>query len=153
VRVDDSLAAFIEAGLPTHLATSNARLVPNAARVTATRAEADREHLVVYVPEVAAAPLLDDLRDTGQAAVCIARPSDHHSCQVKGVFVDARPCREDERAFVMDQWARSLESMAVVGVPPAGAVHYATWPAVAIRLRVTACFDQTPGPGAGARLT
>ena len=38
VRVDDSLAAFIEAGLPTHLATSNARLVPNAARVTATRA-------------------------------------------------------------------------------------------------------------------
>ena len=126
--------------------------VPNAARATATRAEADREHLIVYVPDVAAGPLLDDLRDTGHAAVCIARPSDHHSWQLKGVFVDARPGGEDERTFVMDQWARSLESMAAVGVPPEGATHYATWPAVAIRLRVTACFDQTPGPGAGARL-
>lgn len=152
MRYDEPLAAFIEAGLPTHLATCNATLRPNGARATAARAEADREHLVVYVPEVAAGPLLQDLRDTGHAAVCIARPSDHRACQLKGVFVDARPGRDEEQAFVMDQWARSLESMAVVGVPPLGAQCYATWPCVAIRLRVTACFDQTPGPGAGARV-
>lgn len=150
--LDESLAAFIQEGLAINIGTRNARLEPNGARVSAVRVEADRATVVAYVPTIAAAPILADLRAHGQGALGFARPADDRACQVKGEFVDSWTATEAERAFVEAQLQGSVAQLGMVGIPPEALAHWVTWPCVAIRLRVTATFTQTPGPGAGAPL-
>lgn len=150
--IDRQLAAFLEEGLSTHIASRNARLEPNAARVTALVVEPDGRHVVAYVPAIGAAPILADLADNGQVALVCARPPDERGCQVKGMFIEAREAGEMERAVVSEQWERFRDKLALVGLPRVATDAWVTWPCVAIRLRVQALFDQTPGPGAGARL-
>jgi hypothetical protein len=146
------MAAFLQEGLPTHIGTRNADLEPSGARVTAVKVDADGEHVTVYVPLVAAAPLLDDLGANGQVAVVIARPADERSCQVKGTFVESWTPSADEEPFVMQQYERCLQALEVVGYPRSGTEGWRMWPCVAVRFRANALFTQTPGPGAGARL-
>ena len=74
------------------------------------------------------------------------RPTDERACQVKGTFVSARAAKASERALVMAQWEGLLAKPRAIGIPRASLTKWATWPAVAIRLRTTALFDQTPGP-------
>jgi hypothetical protein len=146
------MAAFLQEGLPAHIATRNAQLEPSGARVAAIRVDADGEHVTVFLPAVAAPPLLDDLRDNGQLAVVLARPVDERSCQVKGSFVASWTPTADEDTFIREQFDRALASLERVGIPRAGNEGWQMWPCVAVRFRAEALFTQTPGPNAGARL-
>jgi hypothetical protein len=150
--IGGQVARFLEEGIGIHLGTRNENLQPNGARAVAVKVEDDGAHVLVYVAQVAAERLLADLRANGQAAVGFGRPVDDRACQVKGVFVNARPATEDERRFVAVQWDRFLGQLEQIGIPRAGSAGWTTWPATAIRVRVTALFNQTPGPGAGAPL-
>jgi hypothetical protein len=151
--IDGALAAFLQEGVGIHIGTRNAALQPNGARAIAVRVEPDGEHLVVYVARVAAARILPDLESNGQAAVGFGRPVDDRACQVKGVFTGVREVTDDEGPAVLAQWDAFLGSLEKIGIPRAATRTWVTWPAVAIRLRANALFDQTPGPGAGAPLT
>ena len=144
------LAAFLESGVSIHIATRDAALVATGARVAAVRVTDDGTRLTVFVPNVAAAPLLDNLKANGQAAVAFGRPSDDRAFQVKGVFEKAAPATARDRAFITAQWNAFLEDLSSIGFAAEAAGGWHTWPAVAVRLRVTAVFAQTPGPGAGA---
>jgi hypothetical protein len=150
--IEPELRAFLEEGLGIHIASRTARLEPNGARAAAVKAEDDGLHLTVYVAHVASVRVLPDLIANGAAAVVFARPTDDRACQIKGIFVGARPAAEDERAFVDRQWGRFLANLEKIGIPREGAAAWITWPAVAIRLRATAVFEQTPGPDAGTLL-
>ena len=83
---------------------------------------------------------------------CLARPIDDRACQIKGVFAGARPATAEEEPFVIAQWERFLTSLEQIGISRAGLAGWSIWPSVAVRIRVTALFDQTPGPDAGAPL-
>jgi hypothetical protein len=151
--IGSELRLFLEEGLGVHVGTRNGQLEPNGARALALKVENDGAHVVVYMAKTAAARLMADLRGNGHAAVCVARPTDDRACQVKGLFVSARPARADERDHIVGQWERFLANLAAIGIPRQPAANWDTWPAVAIRLRATAVFDQTPGPSAGAPLS
>jgi hypothetical protein len=71
---------------------------------------------------------------------------------VKGVFAGARVLTADERPAVQAQWDRWLDRLTTIGFERRTFEHWTTWPCVAIRVRVNAIFNQTPGPGAGAPL-
>jgi hypothetical protein len=114
------------------------------------KVEDDARHLVVYVARVAAERLLPDLEANGQAAVGFGRPIDDRACQVKGVFIESRDAVVADRSIIDAQWDGFLSSLERIGIPRAATRGWVTWPAVAIRLRANAIFDQTPGPGAGA---
>jgi len=150
--LDRQLADFLEAGLAMHIASRNEHLEPNAAHVVALKVDDDLQHVIAFVPAVSAAPVLGDLRSNGQVAVVCTRPPDDKGCQVKGVFTDARDARTDEQPFVLNQWERFRDRLEQLGLPRAPTDGWVTWPCVAIRFRVNALFDQTPGPGAGAPL-
>lgn len=151
--IDRELAAFLQEGVGIHIGTRNQGRQPNGARAIAVVVEADGAHLVVYVARVAAARILPDLEANGQAAVSFGRPIDDRACQVKGEFTGVRDATDDERAAVLAQWDGFLGSLERIGIPRAATRTWVTWPAVAIRLRANALFNQTPGPGAGAPLT
>jgi hypothetical protein len=150
--INEELAAFLEEGIAIQLGTRNLHLEPSGARVVAVAVDADGTHLVAYVPEAAARHVVPDLESNGQAALVFARPPDERACQVKGIFAGARAATADERAAVLAQWDRWLDRLTTIGCPRAAFEHWETWPAVAIRVRVNAIFNQTPGPGAGAPL-
>jgi hypothetical protein len=150
--IDKELAAFLQEGIAIQIGTRNANLEPNGARVVAIKVEDDGQHVVAYVPKAAAPQVVPDLESNGQAALVFARPPDERACQVKGVFIEARAARASERSFVSEQWGRWVQRLGSIGFPPAATENWQTWPCVAIRMRVTALFNQTPGPGAGAAL-
>jgi hypothetical protein len=101
---------------------------------------------------VAAPQVLPDLEANGQAAVVFARPPDERACQIKGTFAGARPATDEDRAAVLAQWERWLDRLESIGYPRATSENWVVWPCVALRIRVQAIFDQTPGPNAGAEL-
>jgi len=146
------LAAFLEEGLGMHVGTRNAALEPNGVRGLAIRVDHDGDHLTVFVPAIAAGRVLPDLKSNQQITVSFGRPIDERACQVKGVFVEARDAREDERETVMAQWIGYKRSLEQIGIPRASTRDWVTWPAVALKFRATAVFEQTPGPAAGTPL-
>jgi hypothetical protein len=148
--LDDSLTAFLQQGVAINIGTRNARLEPSAAYVGAALVDADRKHLTVFVPAIGADAVLADLQANGQAAIVFARPEDDRACQVKGTFVSVRPASDDESALVHEQYAGFLRQLQIIGMPGESTRSWVVWPALAVRLRVTAVFDQTPGPKAGA---
>jgi hypothetical protein len=150
--IDAQLAAFLEEGLGIHIGARNERLRPSGARAVAVKVEEDGLHMVVYVADVAAPRVLADLQSNGQAAVVFGRPTDDRACQVKGLCVDVRPARAEERPLLEAQWNGFLEKLEWIGIPRATAMGWTTWPATAIRVKATALFEQTPGPQAGTPL-
>ena len=148
--IDVELAAFLQEGIAIQLGTRNERLEPNGVRVVSVAVDPDGRHIVAYVPDAAVAQVLPDLQSNGQAALVFARPPDERACQLKGTFTNAQPATAAERAGVEAQWDRWLDRLASIGVARATLEPWVTWPCTAIRLRVTAIFNQTPGPNAGA---
>lgn len=153
MTLDAEMTEFLQQGLAIHIGTRNERLEPNGARVVALRVEDDGQHLVAFVPAVAAPRVLENLQSNGQGAIAVARPSDDRAAQVKGIFVESWPATDAERPFVEAQWAACLRQLGIVGIPAEAATNWVVWPSVAIRLRVNALFDQTPGPKAGAKVS
>jgi hypothetical protein len=150
--IDKELAAFLEEGIGIQIGTRNAALEPNGARVVAVRVEDEGTHIVAFVPERTAAHVLPDLEANGQAALVFARPPDERSCQVKGTFAGMGATGAAEERFAREQWARWLQRLSTIGLPLATLEGWDAWPCVAIRIRVTALFNQTPGPNAGVAL-
>jgi hypothetical protein len=150
--IDEALAGFIHGGLAAHLGTRDAALHPNGTRLTAVRVEPGGTHVVAFIPEAGADAVLADLESNGQAAIAMARPTDDRSCQIKGTFVSSAPAAEADRAFALAQWGAFLKQLEMVGLPPRATANWSSWPCVAVRLRVTALFNPTPGPDAGAAL-
>jgi hypothetical protein len=152
--LDQSLTEFLEQGLAIHLGTRDAALRPNGCRVTAVRVESQGRHLVVYLPKAATPAVHEDLRSNGQAAVSFARPTDDRAVQVKGEFVSVRDVDPSEEAFVMGQWRALIGELDMIGLAALTSTNtWLMWPCVAVTIRVTAVFSQTPGPEAGAVLS
>ena len=152
--LDKTLTEFLEQGLAIHLGTRNAALRPNGCRVTAVRVEDQGRHLVAYIPMAATPAVLEDLRSNGQAAVSFARPTDDRAVQVKGEFISARDAEPSEETFVLGQWQCLLRELDMIGLAALTSTStWLMWPCVAITIRVTAVFSQTPGPEAGAVLS
>lgn len=147
--VPPALASFLEQGLSIHVGTRNDALMPTGARAAAAVVESGGDHMVVFVADVAAARLLDDIRRNGQLAVNFGRPEDDRACQVKGIVVDVRAAEAQERETILAQWHGFMAQLERIGIPRQMARGWAHWPATAIRIKITAVFEQTPGPLAG----
>ena len=150
--IDKELAAFLEEGVGIQIGTRSATLEPNGARVVAVRVEDGGTRITAFVPARAFALVASDLESNGQAALVFARPPDERSCQVKGVFEGIQAAGSADEQFVRTQWRRWLERLTTIGLPLSTMGGWDDWPCVAVRLRVTALFNQTPGPNAGAVL-
>ena len=150
--IDRQLAGFLEEGLGINIGTRDERLRPGGARAVAVKVDDDGLHFVVYLSDAAAGRILPDLHANRQAAVVFGRPADDRSCQVKGLFVGARPASAGERPIIDAQWEGFLRQLESIGIPRAASAAWSTWPATAVRLRATALFEQTPGPLAGTPL-
>jgi hypothetical protein len=150
-----SLAAFIQGGVGIHIGTCNSRLEPNGARALAVAVDEgeDGTYIEVYVAEAAATRLMPDLKENGRIAVSFGRPIDDRACQIKGEVVGVRAAEPGEHEAIKAQFEGFLTNLEHIGIPRAGAANWPVWPAVAIRLKPTTVFEQTPGPAAGTQVS
>ena len=151
--IDRQLASFLEEGLSIHIGTRKADLHPSGSRAAAVKIDPDGVHATVYVPDLGVTRILPDLESNGQVAVSCGRPVDDRACQFKGMVTGIRTATADERELIARQWQGFMGQLERIGIPADLALGWAHWPAVAVTLRVTSVFEQTPGPRAGTPLT
>lgn len=152
LELSEELAGFLQSGISVNIATRDEAMTPNGTRAWAVVFDPDRRHVTAFVTAATAEPLLRDLESNGQVALGFDRPSTNRACQIKGRFLGSRRCRPAERAEIERQFGGFLADLASIGYPPEMFAGWKRWPAVAVKLRVTDVFHQTPGPGAGERL-
>lgn len=150
--ISSDLAVFLESGLSIHVATRNARLVPDAVRAMGVRVEPGGEAVTVFLPAATAAAARANLADNGRIAVVFSRPADHRTFQLKGRAESVAPASEADRAVVERYRTALVAGLGAAGVPPAITRRLTSWPAHAVRFRVETIYVQTPGPGAGTPL-
>ena len=150
--ISNDLLEFIESGLSITVATRDGELQPNGAMAWAAQVDPDRAHLTVFLYEKAAESVLRELESHPEIAVLFEKPSNHHGCQIKGIFESTRAGRPAERAIVERQRAGFFADLDGLGIPSAMYAGWKFWPCRALYLRATQFFEQTPGPGAGEPL-
>jgi hypothetical protein len=135
----------------TYLATRNAKLEPLSAIAFGLQAASDGRELTLFLPAAVSPPTLANLRDNGQMAISLVRPSDHRALQIKGVWLGERRTTDDDRGFLLRYRDAMLGEMSTVGVPRSIWARLSWWPAIALRMEVRDTFIGTPGPSAGRR--
>lgn len=148
----EELAAFLQSGLSICIATRDAELTPNGTRTWAVTVDDDRVHVTAFLYARTAGSILLDLRSHPEVALGFDRPADSRACQIKGTFLGSRRCGAADRGEIERQVEEFLANLRTIGLPSELFSGWTAWPAIAVRIRVTDVFHQTPGPGAGERM-
>jgi len=116
----------------------------------------DRQTVTVLVPSARAARILPHLESNGRVALGMALAS-HEAYQLKGAYLATRPTDAEDLAR-QEAYRQALLSDALrVGFPEEVArpmtLGFAYTSSIAITFRADEVFLQTPGPGAGTRLS
>lgn len=151
--ISEDLVAFLAQGVSLLVGTCDASLTPHSLRATGVRIHADRRHATVYLPEVTSRNTVTDVTANPRVAVLVSQPLDHRSFQMKGRVTRVGPAPDDAQAFVEDYLAGFARVLEVVGMPYEVVTNLSHWPSVALEFSLDELYLQTPGPGAGARLT
>jgi hypothetical protein len=151
--LSDELVDFLAHGVSLLVGTCDAAQVPHVARGVGLQIHDDRRHATVYLPEVTSRHTVTDVAVNPRVALLVSQPVDHKSFQMKGRVLQVTPAAEAQRAHVeayLAQFARQLET---VGMPFDVVSMLSHWPALALEFSIDALYLQTPGPGAGQRLS
>lgn len=156
-RLTQAQSDLLENGYASlYLASRDARRVPSLTRGLDARLDEAEAQVTILVLRSQSPQVLRDIAGTRAAALVVSRPSTHLTFQLKGV--DARetvlPADAEYRARRhQEAFAREL---ATYGYPLAFATtmhDFQPDDLVAVTFTVSALFEQTPGPGTGARVT
>lgn len=150
--VPPEIAEFLAKGLIMYIGSRGPDLAPECVLATGARVEEGGRELTVWVPEIFAGATLANVRDNGQVTLTVVRVTDSRSIQLKGTYIADRPAGEDDRAHLDELVERRTGELALVGLPRSVSTRMVIWPAVALRMRATEFFLQTPGPRAGRPL-
>ena len=146
------LIALLDGPSIMHLGTRDAALQPTSTFAFGLKLDdPNGREVTVFLPVTVAPFMLPNLRDNGQMAVSLVRPTDHRSLQIKGVWLGERRTDEADRAFVDRYRVALTEELGLVGVPRSIWRRVIWWPSLALRMEVREVFVQTPGPSAGKR--
>lgn len=150
--LSEELAELIASGVDVYVATRDAEYTPESMLAMGVKIHGDGCAITVYLPEATSAPTLANLKSNGQIAICLTRPRDHRSVQLKGSVKHVRASEAADRELQSVFRAALVEQFAGVGIPRSASRRLVWWPSVAVEVAVNAVFQQTPGPRAGEPL-
>lgn len=150
--IAEDLVELIASGVDVYVATRDAQLEPESMLAMGVRAHSDRCSLTVYLPQALAEATCKNIRNNGEVAVTLIRPSDFKAVQLKGRAHDIRAANETERELQAIFRSALVEQLATVGVPRCATRRLVWWPSWAVDVTVRQVFVQTPGPAAGEPL-
>lgn len=152
----DAQLALIDSGrLSMSMASRDMRRVPSLSRAVGCHASADRQRITLLLLRTQARQLLQDIAATRMAAAVFSLPSNHFTFQIKGRDAAEVPVQDTD----CDACARHREAFAQELLPLgyslefSRAIHdFVADDLVAVSFTISDIFEQTPGPGAGARM-
>jgi hypothetical protein len=136
--------------------TRDASLVPCGHRVAGWQVDATGRTLTAFVAPSSATRLVEALTDNGRVAVTFEEIGTHETYQIKGRCVSHRPVQPVEHAIASrtrERFAKSLRSLYADDRLAALLTASIPTPTLAVEIAVEEVFLQTPGPGAGSRIT
>jgi hypothetical protein len=147
--VSEWIVELIASGVDLYVATCDRKLEPESMLGMGVRVHPDRATVTAYLPEALAAATLANLKESPLITLTMNRPSDHKAIQLKGRAVDIRKSNDVDRELQAIFRAALIEQFELVGVPRSLTRRFVWWPSIAVDVRITDVFAQTPGPGAG----
>jgi hypothetical protein len=151
--IPPAMLELLQTGVSVVVGTRDATLMPECTRAWGIRVGSDRISVTIFLTEAISEQTLRNLRANGLVAISCTRPTDHVACQLKGRVQTIRPAtrRESQQSHA---WQREfIEELVAIGVPASLGEAWITEPALAVEIRVTDAFHQTPGPGTGEKVT
>lgn len=157
MKLDPAILALIKGPVAMSVATRDTALVPSLCHAYGCRWLVKEQVLRLFVLAGEAQPLLADLAANGEIAAVFSDVRSFRSLQIKGndgraVPFDALDARERLRHY-----RQTSAELVALGFPEGPAQGYfsapETGPFVTLAFRPRDVFQQTPGPGAGQRLT
>jgi hypothetical protein len=154
IRMPGRLLRFLEQHANMAFAgTRDRELVPHGHRVSGWFVHADGQSMVVLIPELFMAHLVDSLQENGEFSLTVGEFPSHETYQFKGRYLRHWPVRPEDHAIVERIRDRLLRSIRHVRIDAERLLNaYVQPPAVAVEFEIREVFVQTPGPGAGGRL-
>jgi hypothetical protein len=149
----DEVIELLSSGVVISVATRDPALVPECVPAMGTRVHRDRRALTLFLPRAVIGATLVNIADNGRVAINLTRPTDEKSIQLKGRATAVREPTDADRTAQELYRGALTEQLAVVGMPRAMTRRLTWWPSVAIEVQLEDVFVQTPGPGAGRRMT
>jgi hypothetical protein len=153
--IPDRVVEFLRGPSVMQVATRDAELWPAHAYVLGAIPHEDRQTVTFFVYEKRAKEILSDVEDNGRIALTLGQAS-HEAYQLKGTYLSSRPATEEDHALqeaYRDALYASLSQLWPEEVARKLVLGMAYRPGVAITFRVEDIYLQTPGPGAGERLS
>jgi hypothetical protein len=143
---------LVRQGVAIVIATRDARLRPAVARAWGPRLDGDGATLTLCVEAPEDAPTRANLADGTPAAINMTLPSTYSSIQVKGRVTAVRALDDDDRERIARHGDAFVLDTATLGLAERVARALQDTDYVTVDVALHERFDQTPGPGAGARL-
>ena len=153
-KVPGIIMDFLDRATVGAAGTRDKDMIPHQHRISGWRVEPDGCAMTCFVAESFSKHLISSLEDNGQFAVTIEEIGPHETYQFKGRYVSSHPCGEEDLALyrqVRDRFAKAVA--AKFGAPEELSSAFVIEPNVAVTFEIDEIFLQTPGPGAGRRLS
>jgi hypothetical protein len=136
------------------LSNNNAMLQTSIVRVMGAKVEENKQHIIMYVPTVLGAELLQNLSFTSKLTFLTAAIFTYESYQIKGSYVSQQACTEKDIDFQRQYIHGFTDALACQGLSKEkGFKAYYQQPSIALRLRAEEVYEQTPKQGTGQKLT
>jgi flavin reductase (DIM6/NTAB) family NADH-FMN oxidoreductase RutF len=152
MRIEESVRELLLAGSATIVATRDRGLRPALTRGWGVQVSADGERLTLCVGTPPGSSVRANLDDNGEIAVTCSRPTSYRTVQVKGTAAVVGAPTADQLDAVQTQVAAFSAEVVQLGLPADTGAMLLDEDLIAVVVEPREVFDQTPGPGAGARL-
>jgi hypothetical protein len=149
--VPTELAEFVHGGVAAIAATRDEAMRPSIVR--AWGPEVDGETVTLCLAAAPDSLAAANLRANGAIAVTFSLPTTYRGVQMKGGVVgEVGEPSEAQLERVRAHAEAFAEQTVQVGLTREQGRRFSRGPLVSVTFEVTELYDQTPGPGAGARL-
>jgi hypothetical protein len=150
--ISEENAALMQEGVSILVATANEERIPHLVRAHGVIVDRERDLMTVYIPEATGQGTFANLRAVPRISVSFGRPRDYRGLQAKGECLAIRPGTAVDRELVRRYIEAFIEANRPFGLEQL-LRRWVTWPAIAVEVHIEALFEQTPGKGAGAKVS
>jgi hypothetical protein len=152
--IDGELAAFLESTVLIMVATRDAAFRSTISRSAGARLHDGGSLIDVFIAGTQWPDTADNLEIGAPIAITFSRASDYRTYQIKGIVESVQPVDADECAYTahyLEALKALLEDLGITRSQSECVFAGADY--MRVRLRPKDVFAQTPGPGAGQRLS
>ncbi|TVZ26915.1 hypothetical protein JM83_1914 [Gillisia sp. Hel_I_86] len=136
------------------VASVNKNKICELTRVAGYTIEVDNEHIIIFLPKQLFEIIEPTLEADSKISFLMASILNFESYQIKGKYVSHQMCTEENVNLYQPKVLKIIEILSGMGLDGDGIFGYLLdQPSIAVRMRFTEVYEQTPKPGTGGKLT